>query len=315
VDLESPQLNYLTDEHVRIFSTLAPQIAIAIENARLYEQVVRSEGRLERDLRRAQEIQTHLMPALCPVIPGLEVCVRFQPARELGGDLYDFLRYGKDRHVLAIGDVSGKGAPAALYGAMAIGILRSMAPLKLFPAELLSQLNQMICERRIEGRFMTMCFATWGKTTRKLRVANAGQTQPLLLRGGRCEQLNLVGYPLGIFDDVTYEEWSVILDPGNVLVFHSDGLSEAPDAQGGRQFGVPRLAALLEANGGLDAWVARFGADPVHVDRVVLVTSRSRRRRDGQARDGRPVRRHRDQLLPDDGGGRDRRDGLAWATQ
>jgi sigma-B regulation protein RsbU (phosphoserine phosphatase) len=97
-----------------------------------------------------------------------------------------------------------------------------------------------------------MCFATWGKTTRKLRVANAGQTQPLLLRGGRCEQLNLVGFPLGIFDDVTYEEWSVILDPGDILVFHSDGLSEAPDAEG-RQFGVPRLAALLETHGAMGA--------------------------------------------------------------
>ena len=150
----------------------------------------------------------------------------------------------------ALGDVSGKGSAAALYGAVAIGILRSMAPLKLFPAELLRQLNQMICERRIEGRFMTMCFATWGKTTRKLRVANAGQSQPLLLRGGRCEQLNLVGFPLGIFDDVTYEEWSVNLDPGDVLVFHSDGLAEAPDAEG-RQFGVPRLASLIETHGAL----------------------------------------------------------------
>ncbi len=133
VDLESPQLSYFTEEHVRIFSTLAPQIAIAIENARLYERVARSEARLERDLQRAQEIQMHLMPGTAPSIAGMEVALRFEPARELGGDLYDFLTYGKDRHVLAIGDVSGKGAPAALYGAMASGILRSLAPQKLSP--------------------------------------------------------------------------------------------------------------------------------------------------------------------------------------
>src|SRR5207249_7020301 len=105
VDMESPRLGYFTDEHVRVFSTLAPQIAIAIENARLYERVVRSEARLERDLERAREIQVHMMPGLSPSVPGLEVAVRFQPARELGGDLYDFFAYGRDRHVLALGDV------------------------------------------------------------------------------------------------------------------------------------------------------------------------------------------------------------------
>src|ERR1017187_428029 len=110
IDLESPHLNYFNDEHVRMFSTLAPQVAIAIENARLYERVARSEARLERDLRSAQEIQMHLMPGTAPTIPGLEVALQFHPARELGGDLYDFLAYGKDRHVIVVGDVSGKGA-------------------------------------------------------------------------------------------------------------------------------------------------------------------------------------------------------------
>ena len=104
VNLESPRLAYFTEEHVRVFSTLAPQIAVAIENARLYERVLRSEARLERDLERAREIQMHLMPPLCPVIAGLEVCARFQPARELGGDLYEFLNYGRERHVLAVGE-------------------------------------------------------------------------------------------------------------------------------------------------------------------------------------------------------------------
>jgi sigma-B regulation protein RsbU (phosphoserine phosphatase) len=250
LDLESPQANYFTADHEQTLSILAAQLAVALENARLYEKVTRDEARMERELLAAQRIQGALLRPVPADDYGIDLAARILSAREVCGDLYDFLRYGPTRLGFALGDVSGKGSAAALYGAVGIGILRSMAPLKLFPAELLRQLNQMICERRIEGRFMTMCFATWGKTTRKLRLANAGQNQPLLLRGGRCEQLNLVGFPLGIFEDVTYEEWSVNLDPGDVLVFHSDGLSEAPDVNG-REFGVPRLAALIEQHSSL----------------------------------------------------------------
>src|SRR6266700_4068853 len=229
LDLESPQLHYFTEDHVQALSILAAQLAIALENARLYEKVARDEARMERELQAAQRMQGAL---LRPV-----------PADDFGVDLAARIRFG-------LGDVSGKGSAAALYGAVAIGILRSIAPQKILPAELLRQLNQLICERRIEGRFMTFCFATWRKPTRKLRVANAGQTQPLLYRNGRCEQLKLVGFPLGIYDDVTYEEWVMNLDPGNILVFHSDGLSEATDPEG-NFFGIPRIASLIEQNAAL----------------------------------------------------------------
>jgi sigma-B regulation protein RsbU (phosphoserine phosphatase) len=159
IDLESSRLAYFTEEHARLFSTLAPPIAIAIENAQLYDRVVRSEARLERDLARAEEIQRHMMPGLRPTIPGLDVHVRFHPARELGGDLYDFLAYGKDRRVIAIGDVSGKGAPAALYGAMVSGILRSLVPQRLALTEMLRKLNLTLLERQIEGHFVTLACA------------------------------------------------------------------------------------------------------------------------------------------------------------
>jgi sigma-B regulation protein RsbU (phosphoserine phosphatase) len=247
LDLESPQLNYFTGEHVQALSILAAQLAVALENAGLYEKVARDEARMERELLAAQRIQGALLRPVPADDYGVDLAARILSARGVCGDLYDFLRYGPTRLGFALGDVSGKGSAAALYGAVAIGILRSMVPLKLFPAELLRQLNQLICERRIEGRFMTMCFATWGKSSRKLRVANAGQSQPLLLRRGRCEQLNLVGFPLGIFEDVTYEEWSVVLDPGDTLVLYSDGLSEAANPQG-QQFGVPRLAGFIEGH-------------------------------------------------------------------
>src|SRR5439155_9588398 len=187
VDMESPRLGYFTDEHVRVFSTLAPQIAVSIENARLYERVVRSEARLERDLERAREIQRHLMPSPNPAIAGLEVVVRFLPARELGGDLYDFLAYGRDRHVIAIGDVSGKGAPAALFGAMAGGILRSLTPEKLPPPEMLRKLNRVLLERQIDSHFITLAFSVWEPKTKTLRLANAGMPLPILVRGGRTK--------------------------------------------------------------------------------------------------------------------------------
>src|ERR1700680_3286680 len=245
LDLESPQLNYFTDDHVQALSTLAAQVAVSLENARLYEQVARDEARMERELHAAQRMQGALLRPVPADAFGVDLAARILSAREVCGDLYDFLRYGPTRVGFGLGDVSGKGSAAALYGAVAIGILRSIAPQKLLPAEFLRQLNQLICERRIEGRFMTFCFATWRKPTRKLRVANAGQTQPLLYRGGHCEQLKLVGFPLGIYDDVTYEEWVLNLDPGDILVFQSDGLSEATDPDG-NFYGIPRISSLVE---------------------------------------------------------------------
>ena len=252
LDLESPQLNYFTEDHVQALSILAAQLAIAIENARLYERVARDEARMERELHAAQIMQGALLRPVPPDDFGVDLAARILSAREVCGDLYDFLRYGPTRIGFGLGDVSGKGSAAALYGAVAIGILRSIAPQKLLPAELLRQLNQLICERRIEGRFLTFCFATWRRPTRKLRIANAGQTQPLLLKGGRCEQLKLTGFPLGIYDDVTYEEWTLNLDPGDILVFHSDGISEATDPEG-TFYGIPRIASLVEQNASLSA--------------------------------------------------------------
>jgi len=247
VDLESPVLNYFTEEHVRIFSTLAPQIAIAIENARLYERVLRSEARLERDLKRAQEIQMLLMPGTSPKVTGLEIGLRFQPARQLGGDLYDFLNYGKDRHVLAVGDVSGKGAPAALYGALAGGILRSLAPLRLPVPEMLRRLNGTLLERRVEGHFITLTCAVWEPRNMTLRLANAGMPLPLLIRNGRSRHIQAEGIPLGLLEHTEYQEVSLKLKKGDLLAFFSDGLVEAmnPELQ---EFGARHLANLLRDN-------------------------------------------------------------------
>jgi sigma-B regulation protein RsbU (phosphoserine phosphatase) len=244
VDLESPKINYFTDEHIRVFSTLAPQIAIAIENARLYERVVRSEARLERDLERAREIQVHMMPGLSPSVPGLEVAVRFQPARELGGDLYDFFAYGKDRHVIAVGDVSGKGAPAALYGAMVSGILRSLAPQRLASRDMLRKLNVSLLERKIDGHFVTLLYCIWEPKTRMLRLGNAGMPLPILVRGGHSRAIHAEGVPLGLLEHTEYDEASLTLEKGDVLAIFSDGLIEAMNPQN-EEFGARRLEGVL----------------------------------------------------------------------
>src|SRR5579859_3921778 len=245
LDLESPQPNNFTEDHVQTLSILCANLAIALENARLYEQVARDEARLERDLQAAKRIQGALLRSVPSEDFGLDMAARYISAREVGGDLYDFLRYGPHQLGIALGDVSGKGTAAALYGAVAIGIMRSLAPQKLQPAEMLKQMNQIVGERRIEGRFMTACFATWQKGRSKLRVANAGQSQPLLYKDKRCDKIALTGFPLGIFEEVSYDEWGVTLEPGDILVFHSDGIAETSNSEG-QYFGTEKLRSLIE---------------------------------------------------------------------
>jgi phosphoserine phosphatase RsbU/P len=252
LDLESPQLNYFTEDHVQTLSILAANLAVSLENARLYEKLARDEARLERDLQAAKRIQGALLQPVPSEDYGLDMAARYLSAREVCGDLYEFLRYGPQQLGIALGDVSGKGTAAALYGAVAIGIMRSLAPQKLQPADILKQMNQIIGERRIEGRFMTACFATWQKAKRKLRVANAGQSQPLLYKDGHCEKIELTGFPLGIFEEVNYDEWNVVLEPGEILVFHSDGIAESTNPEG-QFFGTEKLRKLIEQHHELQA--------------------------------------------------------------
>jgi phosphoserine phosphatase RsbU/P len=252
LDLESPQLNYFTEDHVQTLSILAANLAVSLENARLYEKLARDEARLERDLQAAKRIQGALLQPVPSEDYGLDMAARYLSAREVCGDLYEFLRYGPQQLGIALGDVSGKGTAAALYGAVAIGIMRSLAPQKLQPAEILKVMNQIIGERRIEGRFMTACFATWQKAKRKLRVANAGQSQPLLYKDGHCGKIELTGFPLGIFEEVNYDEWNGVLEPGDILVFHSDGIAESTNPEG-QFFGTEKLRKLIEQHHELQA--------------------------------------------------------------
>lgn len=252
LDIESPQLNYFTPDHVQALSILAAHLAVSIENARLYEQVAKDEARMERDLTSARRLQSALLPAVPGKEYGLDIAARVVSSRELCGDLYDFLPHGSGELDIALGDVSGKGSAAALYGAAGVGILRSLSPQRLAPAKALQKLNQIICERRIEGRFMTMCFMSWYPADRVLRVANAGQEQPLIFQAGKCEKIPLVGFPVGMFDDSTYDELQLALSPGDALVLYSDGVTDVQDAAG-QFYGWQRLRDVILSHGGLSA--------------------------------------------------------------
>jgi len=244
MDLESPQLSYFTPDHVQVLSILASNLAVSIENAHLYQQVRTDETRMERDLNAARRIQGALLPRLPGPEFGLDIAARVVSSRELSGDLYDFMRYGPQELGIAMGDVSGKGSAAALYAAVGIGTMRSLGSQKPRPANMLRAINGFLGERLIEGRFMTLCFATWHRSRRRLRIANAGQEQPLLLHRDRCEKIRIEGFPLGIFEEASYDERTFLLNPGDIVVFHSDGIGDTQDSSG-EFFGHERLGKLI----------------------------------------------------------------------
>jgi sigma-B regulation protein RsbU (phosphoserine phosphatase) len=175
------------------------------------------------------------------------VALHFQPSSELGGDLYDFLSYGRDRQVIVVGDVSGKGAPAALYGAMASGTLRSLAPLKLPAPDMMKRLNVMFLERKIEGHFITLTYAIWEPRTKSLTLANAGMPLPILVRKGLCRAICAEGVPLGLLEHTEYQPVTVNLETGDLLAFFSDGITESNDPQQ-EEFGSRRLENILRQN-------------------------------------------------------------------
>jgi sigma-B regulation protein RsbU (phosphoserine phosphatase) len=251
-DLESPELDAFNKSHVEILQLLASQAAVAIENARLYETIHTNEDRLEKEIRFAQRVQAALLPAELPKrLKGVDVAARFAPARELGGDLYDFLAPEPNGLVVAVGDVSGKGVPAALYSAFAGELIRSRtfrrryAPERFSPAGVLASINTILYERQLEEYYCTLCYAVFDFKRRTLLLANSGLPYPIRYSGGRVSQIELPGVPLGSFAGSSYEELSFDLSPGDVYVFCSDGVSEAQDGLG-REFGNERLERVVE---------------------------------------------------------------------
>ena len=250
-DLESPELNAFTKDNKELLTLLASQAAVAIENARLYEQVRRNEERIEKELRFAQRVQAALLPTEPPTrLRNADVAGRFAPAHELGGDLHDFIAPEPNSLVVAVGDVSGKGAPAALYSAFAAELVRSRTvrrrytPDKFSVAGVLQSMNTILHDRQLEEYYCTLCYAFFDFKRRAVTISNSGLPYPLHCTATECGQIELPGVPLGSFPGVTYDEVSIPLHAGDVFVFCTDGISEAagPD---GREFGSKRVCDVV----------------------------------------------------------------------
>ncbi|PYT72735.1 MAG: serine/threonine protein phosphatase [Acidobacteria bacterium] len=247
LDLESTQPHAFTLEHERMLSTLGSYVAVALENARLYEEALQNERRLRMDLDTAREIQRQLLPTGAREVPGLDLAAAYVPARELGGDFYDFLPYGEGCLAVALGDVSGKGTAAALYGSLAIGTIREIVvDHACGPACMLGLLNQRLHGTRLDARFIAMLFAVYDAASRRLTLSNAGAPYPLLLRDGHVISVRLEGVPLGLLPETQYDESVLDLAPGDVVVFASDGILESQNTAA-EEFGLERLSAVLSA--------------------------------------------------------------------
>jgi len=265
-DLESPELDAFSKNHVDMLTLLASQAAVAIENARLYETIRANEDRLEKEIRFAQRVQTALLPTELPKrLKGVDVCARFSPARELGGDLYDYLAPEPNSLVVAVGDVSGKGVPAALYSAFAGELIRSRtfrrryAPDRFTPSGVLASTNMILHERQLEEYYCTLCYSLFDLKRRTMVMANSGLPYPIRCRGESVAQIELPGVPLGSFAGTTYDEVTFDLAAGDVFVFCTDGVFEANDAIG-REFGADRLLAVV---GGVKHQSAREIVDAI----------------------------------------------------
>ena len=245
IDLESERVGYFTQEHEQTLTVLAPLIAQSLVNAQLYDEIATANERMEYDLAAAREAQSLLLPREAPEIPGLDVAVLARPAHEITGDVYDFVEHSEEYSAILFGDVSGKSAAAALYGAMVSGLFRTIAPRRRAPAQLLQTLNRVLLERRVGGRYLTLVVMLWDPATGVFTISNAGNTPPLVLRGGEVILPPLEGVPLGLLSGTQYDEVTFQTKPGDLVVLYSDGIQDQTGPDGG-EYGILRLEPLLK---------------------------------------------------------------------
>ena len=225
---------------------------LAAENARFRRELVRRE-RLARELEIAREIQRYILPQHCPKPENYEVAVEYHPAYEVGGDLYDFdWDPATGTLQIVVGDVSGKSIPAALYGAVFSGHLRTLLAHPLPPAETLKFLNSSLIERYQVSNYIAVANLCLDLRDGSGFLANGGMPYPYLVREGDVFQLPVPGVPLGLLDDAHYEPLAVRLDKGDMLVLASDGATDAVNAEG-RMYDETRLRESLRRHCGAQA--------------------------------------------------------------
>lgn len=219
-------------------------------NGMALEAAEKESSHLRHELQLARELQSEMLPARHPPEAGWNLAARCSPAQTVGGDFYDFFRYpNKAISAEAIGDVCGKGTSAAIYAALVTGILRSLAPLELRPAEMLSTLNKALLTRPVQAKYVAMIYATWDERERVFCIANAGLPYPICVLNGKPLLLKAAGLPLGLFASAEYEEHTVQCAPGDVVVFYTDGVTDAIDKRC-EDFGPERLKKVVAMNSG-----------------------------------------------------------------
>jgi sigma-B regulation protein RsbU (phosphoserine phosphatase) len=250
-DLESPELDAFTKRDVEILTLLASQAAVAIDNARLYEEVSLTEARLEKELKFARRVQAALLPTALPKrIKGVDVDASFSAALELGGDFYDYLVPESQTLIVALGDVSGKGVPAALYSVFAGELVRGRSfrrryvPERSSPGAVLMSINTILHERQLEQYYCTLCYSIFDLKRRTVTLANSGVPYPVRASGDTCGLIESPGVPLGSFPGMTYDEVTLPITAGDVFVFCSDGVSEAMNRKS-EEFGSSRLIDVV----------------------------------------------------------------------
>jgi serine phosphatase RsbU (regulator of sigma subunit)/anti-sigma regulatory factor (Ser/Thr protein kinase) len=265
-----------------LLNTLAMHAAPAVRVAQLVREQqaqIRERERIEHELRVARLIQQTLLPKDLPALSGWRLATYYQAAREVGGDFYDFILFEDGRLGIVIGDVTDKGIPAALVMASTRSILRAAAQRLITPGEVLQQVNDIVYPDIPPKMFVTCLYAVLDPITGLLQYANAGHDLPYRRHDSEVSELRATGMPLGLMPGMTYEQKEVVLDPGDCVLFYSDGIAEAHNQQR-EMFGFPRLMRLVEEHSGdtplkdylLDQLAAFTGPDWEQEDDVTMVT-------------------------------------------
>jgi serine phosphatase RsbU (regulator of sigma subunit) len=279
-----------TEDDLELLTAIASSAAIALENARLY-QVAVEKGRLERELQMARDVQIGLLPRGVPELRGWEFAARWQPARQVAGDFYDFIPYEDGRLGLVIADVADKGTPAALFMTLSRSILRGSVGPASSLRDGIVHANRLLCDDSVGGMFVTVFYGLLDPGSGELTYVNAGHNPPLLCRktdggGDEPKLLTRTGMALGVLRDAPFEEVTLRLDPGDCLLLYTDGVTDATGADQ-EPFGFERLLGVLAQHRGgsaasvmaaLDRALGAFAVSDAPPDDVtVLVAKRSER--------------------------------------
>ena len=239
--------NGFNSDDQRLLSIIATQSAQVVENARLYDEE-QSLKRIEEELKFATEIQTNLLPKSNPQIEGFDIAGKSMPAKEVGGDYFDFIYIDENRNVICLGDISGKGLPAAMLMANLQATLRGQALFTSSAGECISRANKLLYRSTDEQKFATMFYGILDSKNSTFHFSNAGHDPPFLINSKNdVIRLTKGGTVLGFMEDFEFEEDSVKLKQGDTIIIYSDGITEA-FSENNEEFGEERLISLLKNN-------------------------------------------------------------------